>query len=129
MPRVRNCSTTHYSVWGRAINAEGMVDGQEMWLDTLAPGGVGDFPHHSELIVRDGNQDQRGARVAGPIREAVAHVGGADGGGSGAQCAAAGGLAAVPGSVGGKGWILAIVVIMALLATLLGVALSIALKQ
>ena len=122
MPRVRNCSATPYSVWGRPINAEGMVDGQEIWLDTLAPGGVGDFPHHSELVVREGNQDRRGARVAGPIREAVAHVGGADGGGSGAQCAA-------PGRAGGTGWILAIVVIMALLATLLGVALSIALKR
>lgn len=123
MPQIRNCSPAACSVWGRPINAEGMVDGNERWIDTLAPGGVGDFPNHSEIMLRDGDKERRGALVAGPIREATYHVGGADGGGSGARCPAA-----APRRAGSASWICFIIVCMALLAALLGVALSFALK-
>ena len=127
MPRVKNCSDQTYAVWGKREDADGMIDGPEEWLDMLAPGGVGDFPRHGQLVIRDGDASKRGARVAGPFDEAEFHVGGEDGDfGSGARCAARGFRAR--SSHPGVGWIFAIFAAMLVLA-LVAIVLSIALRR
>lgn len=126
MPRVKNCSDQTYSVWGRQEDSDGMVNGPEEWLDMLAPGGTGDFPHHGQLVIRDGDGSKRGARVAGPFDEAEFHVGGKDGdSGAGAQCGAPG-PGAPPPAIRPDMWMcaaLAAALVLVLVAVILAIAL------
>jgi hypothetical protein len=75
MPVVHNCRATPCSVWGRPVSRDGFADGPEAWIDELAPGGVGDFPRHRAIVVRESGQD-KGPRIAGPSDEEHIYVGG-----------------------------------------------------
>ena len=75
MPVVHNCQTTPCSVWGRPQSRDGFIDGPEAWIDELAPGGVGDFPRHGDIVVRESGQD-KGPRLAGPSNDPHIYVGG-----------------------------------------------------
>ena len=124
MPRVKNCSEHTYAVWGKKETDDGMIDGPEEYLDMLAPNGIGDFPQHGQLVIRQGDGTKRGARVAGPFNDAEFHVGGSDDFGSGARCA-------VPVSSRRPdvaAWVFGIVALLLVLA-LLGVVLAIALRR
>ena len=89
----------------------------------MAAGGVGDFTDFGDIRVREGDKDNPGPLLAGPIHEPDFHVGGADGGGSGALCPAP-----PAARIGTGGWVCIIIIGIALLAALLGVSLAISLK-
>jgi hypothetical protein len=74
MPVVHNCQATGCSVWGRPVTGAGFVDGPEVWLDELSPGGVGTFANHRAIVIRHSGQD-KGPRIAGPSDEDHIYVG------------------------------------------------------
>ena len=74
MPVVHNCQATACSVWGRPVTRAGFVDGPEAWIDELAPGGVGDFPQHRAIVVRQSGQE-KGPRISGPSDDEHIYVG------------------------------------------------------
>lgn len=124
MPRVKNCSDQTYAVWGKKETDDGMIDGPEEYLDSLAPGGIGDFPQHGQLVIRQGDGAKRGPRVAGPFEDAEFYVGQDGENGIGARCA----VPAAPRRPDATAWVLGGVGLV-LILVLVGIILAIALRR